>query len=92
MEGVKVLVGGLGVAVFPPAGGGFGVLINFDMRNFSTRPFCADTRWVIFQLVFAESPNKLSNCRKGVMKGWLKSTTTSTSSPGTPATPVSVAD
>jgi hypothetical protein len=82
--GVKVLVGGLGVADSPGGGGGGG-LMNFDMRNVSTTPFCEDTRWVIFQAVLAESPNRLSNCRKGVMKGWLKSTVTTTSSPGSPA-------
>lgn len=81
---VKVLVGGLGVADSPGGGGGGG-LMNFDIRNFSTTPFCEETRWVIFQAVLAESPNKLSNCRKGVMKGWLKSTVTTTSSPGSPA-------
>ena len=88
-EGVKVLVkvnvavGGLGVAVDPPGGGGG--LINLEMRNFSTIPLCADTRWVISQVVSAESPNRLNNFKKGVMKGWLKSTMISTSSPGAPA-------
>ena len=38
IEGVKVLVDGLGVAEAPPAGGGGG-LMNLDIRNFSTRPF-----------------------------------------------------
>jgi hypothetical protein len=60
-----------------------------EVRNVSFTPLSLETRWVMVQVVSAELPKRLSNCRKGVTKGWLKSTITATVSAGPPASSAS---
>ena len=80
---VKVGVGVMvGVKVFPSTPALYAFIL--DVRKDSTTPWSLETRWVMIQLV-SEELKRVSNCRKGVMKGWLKSTITTTVSLGPPA-------
>ena len=82
-EGVMVGLGVMvGVKVLPSTPALYAFIL--DVRKVSITPWSLETRWVMIQLV-SEELKRVSNCRKGVMKGWLKSTITITVSPGPPA-------
>ena len=90
LVGVLVFVGVLvgegvmvGVKVLPSTPALYAFIL--DVRKVSITPWSLETRWVMIQLVSAELLKRVSSCRKGVMKGWLKSTITTTVSPGPPA-------